>query len=43
VANFYFLSLVILQLFPPFNNVSFAVNVFPIALIVSVTALKVVS
>ncbi|KAJ3117734.1 hypothetical protein HDU96_005864 [Phlyctochytrium bullatum] len=40
VANFYFTSLVILQLFPPFEQVSPALTAAPIVFIVGVTMVK---
>ncbi|TPX57373.1 hypothetical protein PhCBS80983_g03846 [Powellomyces hirtus] len=40
VANFYFTSLVILQCFPPFNQVSFILTAAPVIIIVAATALK---
>ncbi|TPX45461.1 hypothetical protein SeLEV6574_g03853 [Synchytrium endobioticum] len=40
VANFYFISLVILQSFDPFKNVDFALTAAPILFILGVTALK---
>ncbi|KAJ3333528.1 hypothetical protein HDU76_007058 [Blyttiomyces sp. JEL0837] len=40
IANFYFLSLVILQAFPPFDNVSVGLTAAPIIFIVGVTAVK---
>ncbi|TPX31537.1 hypothetical protein SmJEL517_g05155 [Synchytrium microbalum] len=40
VANFYFISLVILQLFDPFKNVDFGLTAAPILFILGVTALK---
>jgi hypothetical protein len=41
VANFYFLGVVILQWFPEFKTVDFAVPTLPIAIIIGVTAIKV--
>ncbi|KAI9203837.1 uncharacterized protein BJ171DRAFT_562172 [Polychytrium aggregatum] len=40
VANFYFISLVILQMFGPFMNVSPVLTAAPIAFIIAVTAVK---
>ncbi|KAJ1561272.1 hypothetical protein HK405_004417 [Cladochytrium tenue] len=40
IANFYFLSLVVIQIFPPFNNVSPILTAAPIVIIVVVTAIK---
>ncbi|KAJ3415826.1 hypothetical protein HDV05_004099 [Chytridiales sp. JEL 0842] len=40
VANFYFLSLVILQMFPPFALVSVALTAAPVVFIVAATAIK---
>ncbi|KAJ3032514.1 hypothetical protein HK097_005212, partial [Rhizophlyctis rosea] len=40
VANFYFMSLVILQGFPPFQQVSIVVTAAPIVIIIAVTAVK---
>ncbi|KAJ3027455.1 hypothetical protein HDV00_011203, partial [Rhizophlyctis rosea] len=40
VANFYFTSLVILQAFPPFQQVSIVVTAAPIVIIIFVTAIK---
>ncbi|KAJ3205624.1 hypothetical protein HDU82_005066 [Entophlyctis luteolus] len=40
IANFYFLSLVVLQAFPPFSQVSAALTAAPILLIVLATAIK---
>ncbi|KAJ3275980.1 hypothetical protein HK104_003799, partial [Borealophlyctis nickersoniae] len=40
VANFYFTSLVVLQAFPPFAQVSIVVTAAPIVFIVAVTAVK---
>jgi hypothetical protein len=41
IANFYFLSLVILQMFPPFSQVSIVLTAAPVFFIVVVTAIKV--
>jgi phospholipid-translocating ATPase len=41
LANFYFLTLVILQLFPLFQEVGFLVTATPIITIVTATAIKV--
>ncbi|KAI9364414.1 hypothetical protein DFJ73DRAFT_809180 [Zopfochytrium polystomum] len=40
IANFYFLSLVILQAFPPFDDVSILLTAAPIFIIVTLTAFK---
>ncbi|KAJ3194435.1 hypothetical protein HK101_002704 [Irineochytrium annulatum] len=40
VANFYFTSLVVLQAFPPFAEVSTALTAAPVILIIGVTAIK---
>ncbi|KAI8617964.1 hypothetical protein BC830DRAFT_1227198 [Chytriomyces sp. MP71] len=40
VANFYFMSLVVLQAFPPFAEVSTALTAAPILIIICATALK---
>ncbi|KAJ3218785.1 hypothetical protein HDU67_004033 [Dinochytrium kinnereticum] len=40
VANFYFTSLVILQIFPPFSQVSIVLTAAPIVFIIAVTAFK---
>ncbi|KAJ3170240.1 hypothetical protein HDU88_008867 [Geranomyces variabilis] len=40
VANFYFTSLVILQAFPPFNQVSVVLTGAPVVIIVAATAIK---
>ncbi|KAJ3105718.1 hypothetical protein HDU97_007695 [Phlyctochytrium planicorne] len=40
VANFYFTSLVILQIFPPFSQVSILLTAAPIIFIIAVTAVK---
>ena len=41
IANFYFLSLVILQVFPMFKEVDIGVTAAPILIIVCITAVKV--
>ncbi|KAJ3129571.1 hypothetical protein HK098_001047 [Nowakowskiella sp. JEL0407] len=40
IANFYFLGLVVLQMFPPFNIVSPFLCAMPIMIIVAITAIK---
>jgi phospholipid-translocating ATPase len=41
IANFYFLILIVLQMFPLFKEVSFIITAMPMIIIVSATAIKV--
>jgi phospholipid-translocating ATPase len=41
LANFYFLGVVILQIFPEFSNVSIAIPTLPVVFILLATAIKV--